>query len=463
MRRQFAWNFAAQGVGLILPPLLMVVLARILEPADFGVFALLTIVIAAIQTVTTGPLGEVVVQSKREDIGDFIFTAQLLLGMLVAALLVLFSDALAAFVRKPELAAPLQVYSLLLLINPFVDTAIRLNMRKIAFKAVFVRRVVTPLGNAMISIPFALYGFKYWALVWGQIGGFALGAVVVVAIGDWRPRMNFDFKKSIDDLRFSGQMVLQGMVRWVRSQSDKAILGYHMTLDSLGQYDIARQLAGLPYAAVVDPVAQVMYSVMSDKVRDGEEIYSLFLLAQRRVLLVTFPLCALLVLNAEGLVLIILGVKWLEISPLFALLVVVGALSSLVRGNTEVFKAMGRPKVMTRFMLARAAFTLPVFLLLAPKGVYALVLGVLVLACIFSPINVYLTLRILRVSVTDYLKVVLLRPVFVAVGAGVVNIALLRIPLDQVVGTLLNVCASGVVVLVAAMYWERDLFRFGRS
>ena len=463
MRRQFAWSFAAKGLGLILPPLLLVFLARVLEPADFGLFALLTIVIATIQTVMTGPLGEVIVQSKREDICDFIFTAQLLLGMLAAGLLVLFADALAAFFHKPELASPLQVYSLLLLINPFVDTAIRLNMRKIAFKAVFIRRIVTPIGNAMISVPLALYNFEYWALVWGQIGGFTLGAVVVLAMDDWRPRMNFDYRQSIDDLRFSSQMVLQGMVRWVRSQSDKAILGYHITLDSLGQYDMARQLASLPYAVVVDPVAQVMYSVMSDKVRSSEEICSLFLLAQRRVLLVTFPLCVLLVLNAEGLVLFILGVKWLEISPLFALVVVVGALSSLVRANTEVFKAMGKPKVMTQFMLVRAAFTLPVFLLLAPAGVYALALGVLMLAIIFSPINVYLTLRILRVRVIDYIQEVLLRPVFVAVGVGVVNMVLLQLPLDQVVGTLLNVCASGGVVLVAAIYWERDLFKWKRS
>lgn len=463
MRRQFAWNFLAQGVGLILPPILMVVLARILEPADFGVFALLAIVMTAIQAVSMGPLGEVIVQSKREDIGDFIFTAQLLLGLLVAALLVVFADALAAFFHKPELAAPLQLYSLLLLLNPLVDTAIRLSMRNMAFKAVFVRRFVTPLGNAMISIPLALHNFEYWALVWGQIGGFALAAVVVLAMGDWWPRMNFEYKKSMGDLQFSGQMVLQGMVRWVRSQSDKAILGAHNSLESLGQYDIARQLAFLPFTAVIDPVAQVMYSVMSDKVRGGEDIYSLFLLAQRRVLFITLPLCALLVLNAEGIVLLILGAKWLEVSPIFALLVVAGALSSLVGGNTEVFKAIGKPKVLTQFMLVRAAFTLPVFLLLAPKGLYALALGVLALACIFSPINVYLTLRILRVSVTDYLEVVLLRPVFLAVGAGVVNMALLQLPLAQAGGALLNVCASGAIVLVGMMYWERDLFRFNRS
>lgn len=463
MRQQFIWNFAANGVGLVLPPLIVIVLARILEPADFGIFALLTIIMAAIQTTISGPLGEVVVQSNRENIGDQVFTLQLLLGLLSAAILFWSAEPLATFFGKPELASPLRLYSLLPIINAFLDTAIRISMRKIAFKVVFVRRVVTPLANAMIAIPLAIYGFKYWSLVWGQIGGYAFAAAVVLALGNWRPRLSFNYKDSMGDVRFSFQMVLQGIVRWVRSQSDKAILGYHVTLDGLGQYDIARQLSGIAFAAIVDPVAQVMYSVMSDKVRRGEEIHSLFLLAQRRVLLVTLPLSALLLLNAEGVVMFILGDKWHSITPLFSVMVVTGAIYSLVGGNIGVFKALGKPKVMTNFMLVQATFALPIYLLLAPKGIYAVAIGVVGLFAIFSPVNIYLTLRVLRVGVIKYLNQVLLIPALVASVVALVNWALLQLPLDQVIGMLINVCASGLIVLTAALYWERDLFGFGRT
>ena len=190
MRRQFAWNFAAQAVGLVLPPLLLIALARILEPSDFGVFALLTIVISAIQSLSTAPLGEVIVKAEEDAIGDFIFTLQLTTGILASLLLLAGADLVAGVFNKPELASPLRVSCLLLLIAPLVDTAIRMNMRQIAFKAVFVRRVVTPLANALISIPLALKGAGYWALVLGQIGGLFIAALVVLAMGGWRPRLN---------------------------------------------------------------------------------------------------------------------------------------------------------------------------------------------------------------------------------------------------------------------------------
>ena len=222
MRRQFAWNFAAQGVGLLLPPLLIIALARMLEPSDFGIFALLTITIAGIQAVSLAPLGEVIVKSDRDDIGDFIFTMQLLLGIVLSVLLLISADRVADFFKKPELAGPLRVSCLLLLLTPLVDTAIRLSMRRIEFKAVFVRRVVSPVGNALISLPLARNGMGYWALVWGQIGGILAAGLVVVSMGGWRPRLNLEVRSFHDDLRFSWQMLLQGMLRWVRSQSDKA-------------------------------------------------------------------------------------------------------------------------------------------------------------------------------------------------------------------------------------------------
>ena len=253
------------------------------------------------------------------------------------------------------------------------------------------------------------------------------------------------------------------MVRWIRSQSDKAILGFHIPIDALGQYDMARRLAGMPFAAIAVPVAQVMYAVMTDRIRRGEEVGELFLLAQRRVLFITLPLCAIMLINANGLITLILGARWLSISEVFIIMAVVGALSSFVGSNTEVFKAMGKPQVMTRFMLVRAALTLPVFMLMAPKGIYALSLGVLALAVLFSPINVYLTLRLLGVDVAEYMTQVLIRPVLVAGAVATVNLAVIQLPIAIMPATLANIFAGGLIMLAAGLFWERDLFRWKRA
>ena len=463
MRSQFVWNIAAQAVGLVLPPLLIIVLARILEPSDFGVFALLMVVISVIQAVSLSPLGEVIIKSNREDIGDFIFSLQFIVGMVFSGMLLIGAGQVSEIFGKPELALPLQVSCLFLLISPLVDTAIRMSMRKIAFKAVFVRRVISPVANAFISIPLALYGVGYWALVWGQLSGIVVAAFVIVAIGGWRPRLNFQFDQFVADLWFTRQMILQSMVRWIRSQSDNAILGVYNSASGLGQYDLARKFAGMPFAVIVQPVAQVLYAVMADRIRRNEEIGTLFLISQRRVLMISLPLCTMMLMNAEGIIIIVLGVKWVEILPIFVVMAMAGALSSFVGLNMEVFKAKGKPQIMTRFMLVRAAFTVPVFLWLAPKGIYELSFGVLGLGMVFSPVNVWLTLRLLGVQISQYLIEVLSRPILVAIAVYAAGIAIAQMQIGQWQVTILNLIIASFIMLAAGLYWERDLFKWKRG
>lgn len=460
MRQQFAWNFAAQAVGLVLPPLLLVILARLLDPSDFGVFALVLMILAALQTVTVSPLNEAIIKSEREDIGHFMFTAQLIIGCICAGLLYFLADSLATLFKKPELVAPLRISGLTFLIVPFVNSAISVSMRQISFKAVFIRKIVTPLANACVSIPMALSGMGYWALVWGQIAGFSVAGFVIIWVGAWKPRLNFNFKDSLEDFKFCGQMALQGFVRWTNSQSDTAILGYHVPFSELGKYDMAGKMASLPFLVLARPVAQVLYPIMSQRHRLGENIHDLYLMSQRRVLMLSAPIAVMIFINAEGIVLGVFGEAWMAVIPILAVLTVVGVATVMVSGNIEVFMAKGVPKTMTKFMFVRAMSTVPVFLWLAPKGIMAVSLGVLGLTLFFSPISVFLTTRLLGIKIKTYIYQVVKRPIIAMFAVALSNIALLQLPLGLLLGTFINLAVGGMIVLASVFYWERDVFKW---
>lgn len=457
MKRVFAWSFAAHFVGIVLPSLLLLILARILSPADFGVFALVNLTVAGFLAISLGPLDEVVVQSKHDDVGDFIFSAQLLVGGVLALLVALSADLISKIFGKPEMADALRLSCLLLVITPFSNIAVRMSMRRVAFKPVFLRRLVTPLANAAVAIPLALLGAGYWALIWGQLTGFAVAAIVVLVWGGWRPALNFNFGLFRDDVTFSGHMVLQNGVRWIRSQSGQAFLGAHTSLDQLGQYDIAWRLAGMPFSAIVEPVAQVMYAAMSKSIRDGESVRAFFLTSQRRVLMITISLGVLLAFNAEVLVGMLLGSQWLAVAPLFEIAIAAAVLSSFVGPNTELFKAMGKPDTMTKFMVVRAVATLIVFAILAPKGPLALAYGVLGLAVLFSPINVALTMKLLGVKPREYIVEIVTRPLVLALIVALVCLMVGRFSENSLMTAIVTISIGVSLVVAAFSLWERDL------
>lgn len=458
MRRELFWSFAAQAVGLVIPPLLLLTLARILEPSDFGIFALLTITIITLQSVILEPLGQVIIRSEQESVVDFVFTLQFVVGLIFCLSVWWGAEFISGIFNEPSLASPLRVGCVMLLLGPVIDTAIKLNMRQMNFKVVFVRRAVSPVANALVAIPLALFGAGYWALVWGQISGMLMACMVVLFMGDWRPHLNIKYRQFGDELSFSGQMLLQGLVKWIRSQSDKAILGWHFPSQSLGSYDIARRLAGLPFASIVMPVAHVMYATMSDRIRRGIEVKGLFLTAQRRLLMITLPLSIILFINSKSLIAILLGPNWAHIDPVFSLMVIVGALSSLVGFNMEVFKAKNKPHIMTYFMLMRGAATLITFLIAAPHGIFVLALAVVGLGVFFSPINVFITLKLLGITVSDYLTNVCFRPAIVAIAVALFNLFFILNLGENMIATTINVFAGGGIMFASLAYWERDVF-----
>lgn len=463
LKTQFAWSFAAHAASLLLPPILLLILARLLTPTDFGIFAIVVLVVTAVQALSLGPLGEVVVRSEREDIGHFIFTAQMAIGLVLAIALFATAHLIGSALSQPEAGSALQVSALLLLVTPLGNTAISMSMRQMAFKAVFVRRVVSPLANALLAIPLALAGAGYWALVWGQIFGFAAATAVVITIGDWRPRFTIDLRRFGNDIFFTKHMIIQSIGRWVLYHSDRAFLSGHVSLEQLGQYDIARRLAGLPFAALVDPVVQVLYALLSDQARRGADIQAFFLRAQRRVLMIALPLSGILAFNSDVIVILLLGVDWLPASPIFTIMVLTVALSSVFGLNALVFKVFGSPGVMTRFVFARAVISIPIFVILAPYGVIALSCGMLGLTCLFSPISVVITMRCLGVSLSEYASSVLVRPLLVAGAVGLTNLAATQVGLTIVPAAAIGMMLGGLLMLAAVYRWERDVLVWIRA
>jgi len=262
MRRQFLWSIAGHGAAIVIPLAAMVVLARVLDPVDFGIFALASVTVMAIETMTTAPLGEVIIQSRRRDVADFILSLQLILGVLGIGALYLSAPYIGALFHSPTLVGPLRAMAAVLVITPFVEVAVRLKMRQLDFKTVFIRQVAAPLGNCVIAVWLGWRGAGVWALVFGILGGRAISGAILLAIGGWMPRLQLNFRKFRGDVGFSAHMVWQGGLRWARNQSDKAFLGHYGTREVVGHYEVAQRIVGLPFGLLADAIGKVTYATM---------------------------------------------------------------------------------------------------------------------------------------------------------------------------------------------------------
>lgn len=458
MNRQLAWSYAAHAVGLILPPVTLIFLARLLTPEDFGIFAIVLVVVVGLQSIVLTPMTEVIVRSANEDVAEYVLPVILGSGLLLSLLVLGTATVIASWLDMPQAASAMSVSAVLLVVSPLLETAIKLNVRAINFRLVFVRRLVTPFGNAAVAIPLAMAGLGYWALVFGQIAGIVTALVFVLWFGSWRPRMRFDFSCVSSDMAFSLQMLLQGSMVWVRSQSDKLFVATAASASELGHFSLSRQISGMAYAVIVDPVQTFSYAVMSAEHRRGQKIAQFYCTVVRRILLITVPMTIVLFANREMLVALLLGSQWLPMAEYFGIFLLPGLLGTWVAMNLGVFKALGRPGVMTVFILVRGIATLIAFALAVQHGPMAIAMAALALALLFSPINVWITLRELALPVTSYVRTVLILPaVFGIVTAALVAISTRNV--SGIVGELVSIIIIGLLVCIAFVAIERPFRR----
>lgn len=452
--KQYLWNFLAYFAGAVLPPLLIIFLARILTPADFGVYALYAAAIGVVQSLVFAPLGEIVLKSENDSIIDYLFSFQIILIVFLGAILYILSLFHLSFLPELSLIGLFLINSVLI---SFVDISLKHSMRDINFKYVFVRRIISPLGNALSSVPLALFGFGYWSLILGQTGGYLATSFFILSYATY-PKLNWRLRFLINEFSFGGQMFLQGLVRWVRSKADRVVLGIYRSTEETGKYDLIRLMSSLPFTSIVEPVAQVLYS-KTLRIRGNDELVASYQNAQRRILYFSMPLFVFLEMNSFKVLELLLGGPYLELNSIFQLFLIIGLLSTIVGSNVEYFKAVSKPAIMTKFMLIRGVCTSLILLIMAPKGLLILSKSLLILALIFSPINVFLTQGHMGKGLKHYLKEVIMKPLSFTVLYFILCWLMSFLPFSDLLFLILSLLLLIAFVVASFIFFERTLVK----
>jgi len=178
----------------------------------------------------------------------------------------------------------------------------------------------------------------------------------------------------------------------------------------------------------------------------------------RRMLMLGWPALIVIAVNARGLLGTMLGDRWVVAGPIVVLFAVLYGLAVAVSLNVHVFKAIGKPNIMTRFMVARSVVSIPTYLGAAQYGGVGRAAGRVVLAGLFSPITTTLAARALGITAKMFWREVLFRPILVA--ATVLATGLLvreTAPLDAS-SLVINACIGLLVPAGALWYWEKGMF-----
>ncbi|MFK7966329.1 MAG: lipopolysaccharide biosynthesis protein [Burkholderiaceae bacterium] len=248
-----------------------VVLARILGPETYGLFALGMVVVLFSNFFADAGLAYGLIQRKSVSDSDirFIFTWQMLLGAAVTLALIAISPWVGSFFDDVRLSDVVVWLSLTCLINSFGATAQCLLRRKLDFKTVNVAAIVSyAIGFLGLGIPMAMMGYEVYALVVASLTQTGLAAIwcFLKCRHPIRPLLWQD--SSVDIIKFGATAFSTSLLNWLMSNLDRMVIGRALNLTAAGLYSTVSNFITSPSVQLLALLQSVLYSA-SSRVQDS--------------------------------------------------------------------------------------------------------------------------------------------------------------------------------------------------
>jgi teichuronic acid exporter len=425
--KAFIWDFlgklSTQGMGFIVT----IFLARLLKPSDFGLIAMLMVVIGVAQVFTDVGLGGALIQRRK--VMPIHYSSVFYFNILVAALLTCITYFSAGFIAdfyNNQALIPLtQVISVLFILSAFSSVqAIRLR-KELNYALLTKVSFISSLLSGIIGITLAFNDAGVWSLVAQVLSQGLFYNLILWKVSSWRPSLAFSFKALKQLWGFGFRMFIVELMNAVTTRADFLIIGKLFPTAILGYFQRAKSLNTLVITYTSGSLMSVLFPLLSQVQNDVVKFRRIVIQCLNLLSFLVFIIIGCLYLSSEYLIIILFSDKWLPSVPYMELLVIsafahpinsllVNVLSS--RGNSKSFLKMAIIKKIVFFTNLGLAFN---------WGVEGYLIGLIITSLINTNITIYfasreMTIRYLLLFKPIFLQIIItlfaLLPVIYLVG-----------------------------------------------
>jgi PST family polysaccharide transporter len=430
-----------------------VVLARMLQPADFGLLAMITAVVGVADLVRDFGLTGAVIQVRS--LGDRLWSSVLWLSVALGfGLMVLTACAaplLAVLYHEPRLVLLTLTIAPTLLINGLAMPMQARLQRDLRFRTLAWIDVGSMLSGVVLSIIAAALGWGVWALVVLAGAGQLYRLVVLwwaVRPSFGRPRIS---REVLPLVATGGSIFGVQVLNYAARNADNVIVGQHLGPVALGYYSRAYALFLLPLQQLNGPLGRVALPVLSRLQDDGERFRRYVRSSLLVIGYLSLPTYAIAAAAAGPLIGLLLGSQWAPAAPVFALLAIAGVAQAIGNVQGWLYIALGRAhRQLVYYLVTRPLVIAGFFLGIWWNGIQGLALVYsLITVCLLIP-GFALAIRGTFVRGRDIIAPII-RPAILAIPCFVAAAAVTRLLSAPDILELILAGLAGLVPLALAM------------
>lgn len=391
VRHNLAIAFTQKSLQMVVGIASVLVLARLVSPAETGIFSAGVAIAALTHAVRDFGVGNFLIKEPDPSPGTVrtAFTMSLLIAIVLSAILFAVAPVAAWFYGQPEMGTVIAISTLGLLVSPFSTINLALLLRDHRFVDMFKISVTGNFAGIAVSVVCAWHGLGATALALGALAN-SIGLVVAANLllpryGDYRPTL----AEWRPIWRFGLHSALSGVSEQIGARVTDLIIGKAIGFEAVGILSRSGSIITLFNEAVIVPTTSVVMASMASDARGGVGVSALLLTVVEYASVIAWPFLAVLAIFAHDAVLVLFGEKWLEAVPYTAILSCGAMLGVLLPFTSIAATAAGRVDLLSRYNLASQSVRVGMVAVGVLFGLHVVVLLLVlatVLQCVFAAV-----------------------------------------------------------------------------
>jgi lipopolysaccharide exporter len=307
------WGAGGTLLRLLLQVSAQVVLARLLGPEQFGIFAIGATVISFSAFLSDIGLAYGLIQKAEVTARDvrFVFTWQVIMGALVTGMVWWGAGPIAAFFGEPRALPIIEVLSALCMLNALAAPSLNLLKRQLDFKQIQIAQLISyAAGYILVGIPLAVAGQQVWALVAAWLVQAGLNLVLLYRATGHALAPLIWYEQARAQSGYGGAVLATNLVNWVINNIDRVVVGRTFGSRDIGLYATSYNLFYNPTASALGVVQPVFFSASSRVADDEQRIQRGYRALLGFVTTLVLPVFVVVALVTQPFIVLLYGPQW---------------------------------------------------------------------------------------------------------------------------------------------------------
>lgn len=326
------------------------ILARYLDPADFGLMAVIMVVIGFSQAFQDMGISNAIIQRKNITHTQLssLYWLNIGSGIILTIIIVAISPLVALFYDEPRITELIVILSSVFFLVAIGNQYRVLCQKALDFRTMEIINMIAAIASLVVAITLAVQDFGVMSLVVAMLTQAGIASLLFLWVGlrqYHKPSLIYCHSELRGFYGFGLYQMGERSINYISSNADKLLIGKLVGMNAVGFYNLAWQLIIFPLAKINPIVNKVAFPVYSKVQNDPVTLNRYYGFNVKVLSMVTMPLLAFLFFFSHEIVSVVFGEGWDATAGLLPALALVGIIKALGNPGGAIILALGRADI----------------------------------------------------------------------------------------------------------------------